>query len=53
MSRFGSVEAGAPIEVFALIKAFNEDSFPDKVNLSVGGKSTFFIATYFYAKELE
>jgi aspartate aminotransferase len=40
MSRFAKIEAGAPIEVFALIKAFNEDPFPQKVNLSVGAYRT-------------
>jgi len=40
MSRFASVQAGAPIEVFALIKAFNDDPHPNKVNLSVGAYRT-------------
>lgn len=37
-SIFDNVEQGPPIEVFALNKAFLEDSSPDKVNLGVGGK---------------
>lgn len=37
-SIFDGVEKGAPIEVFALNKAFLEDSCSDKVNLGVGGK---------------
>ena len=38
MSWFANVEAAAPIEVFALTQAFNDDPHPQKVNLSVGGK---------------
>jgi aspartate aminotransferase len=37
-SVFDKVEKGPPIEVFALNRAFLEDSSPDKVNLGVGGK---------------
>jgi aspartate/tyrosine/aromatic aminotransferase len=37
-SIFDGVEKGPPIEVFALNKAFLEDSSADKVNLGVGGK---------------
>lgn len=36
-SIFDDVEKGPPIEVFALNKAFLEDSSTDKVNLGVGG----------------
>ncbi|KAJ2943981.1 hypothetical protein O0L34_g8303 [Tuta absoluta] len=36
MSRFSVVEQGPPIEVFQLMKLFSEDSFQNKVNLSVG-----------------
>ncbi|XP_049887831.1 aspartate aminotransferase, cytoplasmic [Pectinophora gossypiella] len=36
MSRFQVVEQGPPIEVFQLTKLFAEDSFQNKVNLSVG-----------------
>ncbi|KAI5635824.1 aminotransferase class I and II domain-containing protein [Phthorimaea operculella] len=36
MSRFSVVEQGPPIEVFQLMKLFAEDSFQNKVNLSVG-----------------
>ena len=39
-SWFDKVETAPPIEVFALTQAFNEDSNPDKVNLSVGGEYT-------------
>ncbi|OWR43034.1 Aspartate aminotransferase cytoplasmic [Danaus plexippus plexippus] len=35
-SRFQVVEQGPPIEVFQLNKAFTEDSYKNKVNLSVG-----------------
>ena len=38
MSWFAEVEAGPPIEVFALTQSFNDDPHPQKVNLSVGGK---------------
>lgn len=37
-SIFGDLQVGPPIEVFALVRKFNEDPFPKKVNLSVGGK---------------
>ncbi|KAK5646922.1 hypothetical protein RI129_005386 [Pyrocoelia pectoralis] len=40
MSRFANVELGPPIEVFALTKACNEDSFAQKVNLGVGAYRT-------------
>lgn len=36
-SKFASVENAPPIEVFALNKAYVEDTFPQKVNLGVGG----------------
>ena len=36
-SRFASVVEAPPIEVFALNKAYVEDTFPQKVNLGVGG----------------
>lgn len=37
-SIFEHVEVGPKIEVFALNKAYNEDTHPQKVNLGVGGK---------------
>lgn len=37
-SIFSNVEVGPKIEVFALTKTYQEDSFPQKVNLSVGGE---------------
>ncbi|KFB38760.1 AGAP004142-PA-like protein [Anopheles sinensis] len=40
MSIFESVELGPPVEVFALNKACNEDSNPNKVNLGVGAYRT-------------
>jgi aspartate aminotransferase, cytoplasmic len=36
-SRFAEVTTGPPIEVFALNKAFLDDTNPNKVNLGVGG----------------
>jgi len=39
-SWFEKVETAPPIEVFALTQAFNEDTNPDKVNLSVGAYRT-------------
>uniref|UniRef100_A0A8D9BRQ4 Aspartate aminotransferase n=1 Tax=Cacopsylla melanoneura TaxID=428564 RepID=A0A8D9BRQ4_9HEMI len=39
-SLFTSVEQGPPIEVFAVNKAFLDDTHPDKVNLSVGAYRT-------------
>lgn len=35
--RFAAVQQGPPIEVFALTKAFVDDTVPEKVNLGVGG----------------
>lgn len=35
-SRFSELSQDAPIEVFELTRQFNEDSFPNKVNLGVG-----------------
>jgi aspartate aminotransferase len=37
-SKFSVVQVGPPIEVFAVNKAFLDDTFDLKVNLSVGGK---------------
>lgn len=45
-SIFDGVEKGPPIEVFALNRAFLEDSSPDKVNLGVGGKYKLSIIYY-------
>ncbi|GLG94931.1 Aspartate aminotransferase [Gryllus bimaculatus] len=39
-SRFGVVQQGPPIEVFALNKAFLDDTFENKVNLGVGAYRT-------------
>jgi len=36
---FNSVELAPPVEVFALVAAFNEDNHAQKVNLSIGGNS--------------
>lgn len=41
MSRFSEVKQGPPIEVFALNKAYLDDTFDKKVNLGVGGKKWF------------
>jgi len=40
ISRFEEVEAGAPIEVFALTAAYNADTNSSKVNLGVGAYRT-------------
>lgn len=40
-SKFATVENAPPIEVFALNKAYVDDTFPQKVNLGVGGKPVF------------
>ncbi|VVC36298.1 Aminotransferase, class I/classII,Aspartate/other [Cinara cedri] len=40
MSIFSDVEEAAPIEVFHLVKVFNEDDHPLKVNLTVGAYRT-------------
>lgn len=37
MSVFNVVEAAAPVEIFALSKAYKEDSNPNKVDLGIGG----------------
>ena len=36
-TRFSGLKLGLPIEVFALNKAFTEDTYEKKVNLSIGG----------------
>lgn len=36
-TRFSGIELGPPIEVFALQKAYVDDTFENKVNLAVGG----------------
>lgn len=40
MSWFSEVQLGPPIEVFALTKAYNEDTYESKVNLGVGAYRT-------------
>jgi len=40
MSIFSEVEEALPIEVFHLVKIFNEDDYPTKVNLTVGAYRT-------------
>jgi aspartate aminotransferase len=37
MSIFSVVKEAPPIEVFHLVKVFNEDDNPSKVNLTIGG----------------
>ena len=37
-SCFSEIQQAPPIEVFAVSKAFNDDTHEKKVNLSVGGK---------------
>lgn len=37
MSRFQVVEAAPPVEIFALSKAYREDTYPKKVDLGIGG----------------
>ena len=37
-TRFAEVQQAPPIEVFAVVKAFNEDTHEKKVNLSIGGE---------------
>lgn len=41
-SIYGCVEKGPAIEVFALNRAFLEDTHPQKANLGVGGKFLLF-----------
>lgn len=45
-SIFDGIEKGAPIEVFALNKAFLDDTDANKVNLGVGGKFISLITSY-------
>ncbi len=37
-SRFGGLSQDPLIEVFELVRQFNEDPHPNKVNLGVGGE---------------
>ncbi|KAL2739600.1 hypothetical protein V1477_010989 [Vespula maculifrons] len=39
-TRFSGIKLGPPIEVFALTKAFNEDTYKKKVNLAIGAYRT-------------
>lgn len=41
-TRFSGITLGPPIEVFALNKAFLDDTHEKKVNLTVGGILSFF-----------
>jgi len=36
-SLFSSVESSPPVEVFALVAAYNDDNHEQKVNLGIGG----------------
>jgi aspartate/tyrosine/aromatic aminotransferase len=38
MSRFSVVSSAPPVEIFALSKAFKEDTFGQKVDLGIGGE---------------
>ena len=38
MSVFSDVKLANPIEVFALTHTYNNDTYPQKVNLGVGGQ---------------
>ncbi|RWS00991.1 aspartate aminotransferase: cytoplasmic-like protein [Dinothrombium tinctorium] len=40
MSRFAEVPAAPPVEIFALSKAYKEDTFPNKVDLGIGAYRT-------------
>ncbi|XP_015379463.1 PREDICTED: aspartate aminotransferase, cytoplasmic [Diuraphis noxia] len=40
MSIFSDVEEAKPIEVFDLVRKFNEDEYPSKVNLTIGAYRT-------------
>ncbi|XP_050049202.1 aspartate aminotransferase, cytoplasmic isoform X1 [Dermacentor andersoni] len=40
MSRFSCVEAAPPVEIFALMRAYRADAFPQKVDLGVGAYRT-------------
>jgi hypothetical protein len=46
-SRYSSVTTGPPIEVFALNKAYLDDTNANKVNLGVGGKCISLISSKF------
>lgn len=45
--RFAVVQQGPPIEVFALTRAFQDDTEPTKVNLGVGGMWTGYINLHY------
>lgn len=53
-SLFSDIDMSPPIEVFALIAEYNQDTHPDKVNVSVGGKfSTETCVTNLYSNYFE
>ena len=41
---FTDIKQAEPIEVFALVQRYNEDTDPTKVNLSVGGMFIFCVS---------
>ena len=51
MSRFNVVEAAPPVEIFALSKAYREDTDPKKVDLGIGGLLSIFF-TFFQRQEM-
>lgn len=53
MSRFSVVEAAPPVEIFALSKAYKEDTSEKKVDLGIGGKFATVTTATFHAKLLK
>jgi len=49
---FDSVELAPPVEVFALVAAFNDDSHEQKVNLGIGGACLCAFIITFFTKSL-
>lgn len=41
-SLFSTVDPAPPVEIFALHKAYHEDNYAMKVDLTIGGKYLFF-----------
>lgn len=51
-SCFSTVTQGPPIEVFSVNKAFLEDLFPQKVNLSIGGNNSVLLLDLYFTNQI-
>lgn len=52
-SRFDCVQCAPPVAIFALAKAYREDTNPNKVDLGIGGIWFFFLNSIKFYKNLK